>query len=79
MEKHVVEYKRVQNDTDYYSAWLNAEIRRYGMIMNHIKFLRKNKGYWRDVHAYLCGELTDGSLTLHVRAKPDKTGQKPSR
>lgn len=78
MEIHVEEYKRVQNEKDYYSAWLNAEIRRYGMILTHIKFLKRNKAYWRDVHAYLCGELTDGSFTLHLRPKPDKTGKKPS-
>ena len=78
MMKHVEEYKRVQSDTDYYSAWLNAEIRRYGMILTHIKFLRRNKAYWRDIHAYLCGELTDASLTLHVHPKPDKAREKPS-
>lgn len=73
LEKHLETYKEHFERNEHYSPWLAAEIRRYKVIHTHLAFLRRNRAYWKRVHEYLCEELTDGSFTLHLHTKSDKT------
>lgn len=74
MQHNLTLYFSYGNKHDANKAWIAGEVKRYKQLLAYIKFLRKNKAYYKVVSIILQDEITRANKPIHLDFESDTFG-----